>query len=709
MPFPLPRSNGLLTLNDVNAPPTPHTGLVQDLVIQPFAPAVQPAPAPGFPPPLPPQNALRPAPMIYRSIDGSGNNLLHTDYNATNTDFIRTTPAHFADGVSTPIMGANARDISNIVVAGQGATPNAEGLSGMMYAWGQFIDHDLDKMLGGTADISIATSASDIFGGAAIKLSRAAIDPATGAGTGKPALGINTITGWLDASMVYGSDATTAASLRLADGHMATSDGNNLPIVNGSFLAGDMRVAENPDLTALQVLFVREHNYQVDRLQQQHPEWTGDHLYQQAKAIVTAEIAHITYSEFLPHLLGPNLLTKYKGYNPNVNPTISEEFAGAAFRFGHSIVSAELISFAENGSELASQDLKDAFFEPANVFASTGDGADGLLRHLAADRSNALDVHIVDDMRNFLFSPGQGQDLAAINIQRGRDLGLGTLNQTREALGLAKYTSFEQLTSDATTAAALKQAYGSVDAIDLWTGGLAENHMTGAMIGETFGIIIAQQFEALRDGDRFWYENQGFDPGTLDKIENTSLSDLILRDTNTKVMQADAFVYTQRVSGVVDGIVAADLTVAMLVIGSATKDDVLIGGSNQDQLVAGAGHDRLDGGLGNDLLTGGTGPDVFVFSTKLGSNNIDQIIDFKPGRDKIELSHLIFQNLKVGPLQASAFQIGPQAQTHQAHILYDPNTGALFYDADGSGAIIGQKFALVSPGLHLTLNDFIVG
>jgi peroxidase len=709
MPKPLPRPNDLLTLNETNGPQAPHAGLAHDLVIQPLALAPQPAPAMGFPPPPAPHNNLRPAPMMYRSIDGSGNNLQHTDYNATSTDFIRTTPAHFADGVSTPIMGANARDISNIVVAGQGATPNAEGLSGMMYAWGQFIDHDLDKMLGGTADISISTSASDIFGGAAIKLSRAAIDPATGAGTSKPGAAINTVTGWLDASMVYGSDATTAASLRLADGHMATSAGNNLPIVDGSFLAGDVRVAENPDLTALQVLFVREHNFQVDRLQKQHPEWTGDHLYQQAKAIVTAEIAHITYSEFLPHLLGPDLLTKYKGYNPNVNPTISEEFAGAAFRFGHSIVSAELISFAENGSEIASQDLKDAFFEPASVFASTGDGADGLLRHLGADKSNALDVHIVDDMRNFLFSPGQGQDLAAINIQRGRDLGLGTLNQTREALGLAKYTSFEQITSDATTAAALKQAYGSVDAIDLWTGGLAENHMAGAMIGETFGIIIAQQFEALRDGDRFWYENQGFDPATLDKIENTTLSDLMLRDTNTKVMQADAFVYTQRVSGVVDGIVADDPTIAMLVIGSATKDDVLIGGSNQDQLVAGAGHDRLNGGLGNDLLTGGTGPDVFVFSTKLGPQNIDHIVDFKPGIDKIELSHLIFQAFHAGPLQAGAFQIGSQGPSHQAHIIYNENTGALVYDADGSGPAVGQQFALVTPGLHLTQNDFIVG
>ena len=103
-------------------------------------------------------------------------------------------------------------------------------------------------------------------------------------------------------------------------------------------------------------------------------------------------------------------MSDYHGYNPHVDPTITEEFAGAAYRFGHSIVSAEITAFGEQGQELAAQDLKDAFFEPASVFASTGDGADGLLRHLAADKSNALDVHIVDDLRNFLFDPGDGQD-----------------------------------------------------------------------------------------------------------------------------------------------------------------------------------------------------------------------------------------------------------------------------------------------------------
>ena len=117
--------------------------------------------------------------------------------------------------------------------------------------------------------------------------------------------------------MIYGSDAGVADSLGLADGHMKTSDGNNLPIDPAVAADGRRRAgAENPALTALQTLFVREHNYQVDQFIAQHPDWAGNHLYQEARAIVGAEIAHITYDEFLPKLLGPNFLTAYHGFDP---------------------------------------------------------------------------------------------------------------------------------------------------------------------------------------------------------------------------------------------------------------------------------------------------------------------------------------------------------------------------------------------------------
>jgi peroxidase len=569
--------------------------------------------------------------MIYRSIDGTENNLVEVDWNAAGTDFTRVGPAHFADGASVPIDGPNPRMISNVVVgAGDANVANAEGLSGMMYAWGQFIDHDLDRSDADHLthiDITIPPGDPNFAPGTVIPLTRVAIDPATGGDAQHPATAVNAITGWLDGSMVYGSDYATYASLRLDDGHMATSAGNNLPIVNGMAYAGDVRAAENPSLTALQTLFVREHNYQVDLLHQQHAGWTGDQLYDKARAIVTAEIAHITYSEFLPHLLGSGAVPAYHGYDASIDPRITEEFAGAAYRFGHSIVSAETERLGEHGEVLGpSQELKDTFFEPAADFNAYS-GADGFLRHLASDASQALDVHIVDDLRNFLADPPDVQDLAAINIARGRDLGLGSLNQTRVALGLDPYTDFNQITHDADTAAHLKAAYGTVDAIDLWTGGLAEDHVAGAMVGPTFQRIIAGQFTALRDGDRYWYENQGFDPTTLDQIQHTTLADIIERNTDTGHIQDDVFVLYERHSGTKAGISAEDPDAPQLVIGS-TGNDSLVGGPQGDVLVA---------AQGNQNLTGLGGADMFVFSQH-GINAT--ITDFRPGEDKLEFEHL---------------------------------------------------------------------
>jgi Animal haem peroxidase/RTX calcium-binding nonapeptide repeat (4 copies) len=584
-----------------------------------------------FHPTPPPHSNPQPSGVQFRSVDGSGNNLTHTDFNQAGSDFVRAGPANFADGVDAMVAAPNARMISNVVVAGNGDLANAEGLSGMMYAWGQFIDHDLNLAdEAGTTNIDIAVPAGDpnLAPGSVIPVTRVNIDPATGH-DGIPAAAVNSVTGWLDASMIYGSDPMTASSLRMADGHMKTSAGGNLPVdpQTGLFLAGDIRAQENPDLTALQTLFVREHNYQVDLLHEEHPKWTGDQLYQQAKAIVTAEIAHITYSEFLPHLLGPDTLTAYQGYDPNVDPRIMEEFAGAAYRFGHSLVSAELTKFDEQGQTLADEDLKDAFFESPAIFEANG-GADALLRHLGADESNALDVHIVDDLRNFLFDPPHVLDLAAINIQRGHDLGLGSLNQTREAFGLTAYTSFDQISSDPTTVAALEQAYNNdINSVDLWTGGLAEDHAAGAMIGETFGTIIAQQFENLRDGDRYWYENQGFDAKTLNQIENTTLSDIIARDTDTNFIQPDVFVFYDRHSGTAGGIASEEPTAPQLVIGSDGVD-TLVGGPQADILVAGAG---------KQTMTGMAGADTFVFGR---GTTYATITDFTPGVDKLQFDNV---------------------------------------------------------------------
>ena len=256
---------------------------------------------------------------VYRPIDGSNADRTKTQYNIPGSPETRIAPANYAaDTTNGLVRGPNPRDISNIVSSG----PNSEnhdptGLSAFMYVWGQFIDHDIDHTSPSDQpiDITIPKNDQDLTPGGTIPLNRFIADANTHTA-------INDITGWLDASQVYGSDSKTNSTLRLPDGHMATSADSNLPIIDGAFIGGDVRTAENPDLSAIDTLFVREHNHWVDQLTQQHPHWSGEQLFQQARAIVTAEIQNITYTEFLPKLLGQDAMPAYAGYDPNADPRI---------------------------------------------------------------------------------------------------------------------------------------------------------------------------------------------------------------------------------------------------------------------------------------------------------------------------------------------------------------------------------------------------
>ncbi len=558
----------------------------------------------------------------FRTIDGSDNNLDNPTYNSSaGSEMIRIAPANFAAGtVNTPIDGPNAREISNVVSSGpQAVEHDSTGLSAMMYVWGQFIDHDLDRTFADGAnniDIAVPSGDPDFQDGSVIPLTRFITDPTSGNT-------VNAISGWLDASMVYGSSKATAESLRLPDGHLATSEGGNLPIINGTFAAGDPRAAENPDLTAITALFFREHNYQVDQLQKEHPDWSGDQLYQTARAIVTAEIQNITFTEFLPRLIGKDAIKPYQGYDSSVDPRITVEFAEAAYRFGHSIVSGTEAKVDNRGNEVASQSLADAFFATTEQVNANG-GIDALLRGILSDETQANDVYAVDELRNLLSDPPATLDLIAVDIQRERDVGLGSLNQTREALGLPTYTDFDQITSDPTVAENLQKVFGTVDNIDLFIGGLAEEHASEAMVGSTFQAIIGQQFQNLRDGDRYWWQDQGFDQATTDKIAGTTLSDIILRNTDTNMAQPVAFVAADRHSSDTE---PEEPDGRQLVIGIDDDDAVVAGGLEDDTIVAGLGQ--------NQTLTGGGGSNVFVF---MSDGVHDTVTDFSPELDKLKFT-----------------------------------------------------------------------
>lgn len=414
---------------------------------------------------------------------------------------------------------ANPRTISNTVCRHPGGEmPNSRGLTGYAWAWGQFVDHDLDLtdtgLSAGAADIPILDP-NDPLGPRPISFTRSLVVPGTGT-AGNPRQHANVLTACLDASMVYGSDSTRAGALRtFSRGLLKTSNQDLLPFnVNGLpngggtsaefFLAGDVRVNENAVLASMHTLFVREHNRLAGVLAVVDPTADDEKLYQMARKIVCAEIQSITYREFLPALLGP--------YAPRLDlgsgrvrgePTIATEFSTALFRVGHTLLASE-IPLAENGQVYDALLLLDVFFRP-DVLSSNPTNYDRLLEGLAHQRSEEIDIKIIDDVRDFLFGPpgAGGQDLVSLNIQRGRDHGIPDYNTVRAAYGLPRKTSFSQITSNSAAAAALAEVYDSVDNVDVWVGALSEDHVSGAGVGELLAVGIAEQFTRVLESDRF--------------------------------------------------------------------------------------------------------------------------------------------------------------------------------------------------------------
>jgi peroxidase len=488
------------------------------------------------------------------AIDGSDHDPGNPAQNAAGQPLRRRFPVAYSDGVSA-MAGAlrpSARQVSNVLHAQSHLLGNDSNASDFLWQWGQFIDHDIDLTDGADpAELApIQVPSGDQWfdpaatGTVTITLNRSIHDPASGLGIANPRQQLNEITGWLDASMVYGSDVARAAALRtFADGLLATSPGDLLPFnraglpnAGGSsdqlFLAGDVRANEQIALTAVHTLFVREHNWWARQIRRDQPDLDDEQIYQRARSMVSAEIQAITYREFLPLLLGNRTLPPYRGYNPGVDARIANSFSTAAYRIGHSLLSPTLLRLGPDLQPIAQGNLalRDAFFSPQRL--SEG-GIDALLRGLATQRCQDLDVYVIDDVRNFLFgAPGNGGfDLAALNIQRGRDHGLPSYVAVRAALGLPPIHRFEDINPDRQVSDRLARAYQNPLRIDLWSGLLAEVHAQGAMVGPTLQRLLTEQFAALRDGDRYYYEAR-LAPADVEQIKVTRLADIIRRNSN---------------------------------------------------------------------------------------------------------------------------------------------------------------------------------
>ncbi|GCC26268.1 hypothetical protein chiPu_0004683 [Chiloscyllium punctatum] len=398
---------------------------------------------------------------------------------------------------------------------------------------------------------------------------------------------INALTAFIDVNEVYGSTDCLANKLRnltnelglLAVNEKYSDNGREYLPFNtissnlcGSmgescltsenstpcFLAGDVRVNEQLALLSLHTVFLREHNRLARELKRMNPHWSGDTIYHEARKILGAFQQIITYRDFLPLLIGneatQKYLPRYEAYNEFIDPGIANVVSTAAFRFGHLIIQPKLFRLNENYQEhpqFKNIELHQAFFTPWRLIKEGG--VDPLIRGLLGRpaKLQEVDKMMHDELREKLFELTSqiALDLGSLNMQRSRDHGIPGYNAWRKFCGLTQISNlnqFRQIIKNPEVARKFFQLYRTANNIDVWVGAIAEPQVTGGKVGPLLACLIGQQFKNLRDGDRFWWENDGvFSGSQRQALAKTSLSRIICDNTGIQSVPLEAFKFSQ--------------------------------------------------------------------------------------------------------------------------------------------------------------------
>ncbi|XP_063590443.1 dual oxidase-like [Penaeus indicus] len=455
-------------------------------------------------------------------------------------------------------------------------------------------------------------------------LLRTRYDMTTGFSPNNPRQQLNEITPYLDGGLVYGTSKGWADALRTfangslaPDGLLASHDelgegfpaenAQRLPLANpppptkhSSYVAqqetakvdrffklGNPRGNENPFLLTFGVVWFRWHNHVAKYLRSLHRDWSGERVFNEARKWVIATYQAVVFYDWLPKYMHTSL-PKYQGYRPTVDPQVSHIFQSAAMRFGHTLVTSGVYLREKNGKGCTSLPFEltapegssqrrvvgvrtcNSFWRSPELFTRDPYNFERFLMGLSSQSTEEEDNVIVDDLRGRVFGPLEfsRRDLMAINIQRGRDHGLPDYNTARRHFGLATLDSlsaqeYKQKTGTHVEDQVLTSLQSLYDddpsSVDIWPGGLLE---TRNGPGQLFSKVILDQFERIRDADRFWFENSKNDLFTQeerDRLGQVRILDVILSITDLEPsvdIQEDPFTAVSKGNGVGDSCTA---------------------------------------------------------------------------------------------------------------------------------------------------------
>ena len=404
---------------------------------------------------------------------------------------------------------------------------------------------------------------------------------------------------------------------------IATEYDNEL--LDRHWIAGDGRANENFGLTAVHHMFHSEHNRQIDAMKEMlinsarnvagdvdflnewlldpiaeedlagitaaDLNWNGERMFQAAKFSTEMQYQHLAFEEF-GRRVQPPIAGFIANSSAEIDGDVFAEFAHVVYRFGHSMLTENVNTISADMTEVTQNDLISAFLNPVafdNDGALTSDqAAAAIVRGVSRETGANIDEFVTSALRDNLL--GIPLDLVTLNITRGRDTGVPTLNEAREmfygATGsqflepygswadyahnlktpasiinfIASYGEHETILNattvdakrDAATSLVLGGAGAPADRLDFlhgtgawagvesginnvefWIGGLAEAIMPfGGMLGSTFGFVFQHQMENLQNGDRFYYLGRTAGMNLLAELENNAFAEIIVRNSS---------------------------------------------------------------------------------------------------------------------------------------------------------------------------------
>lgn len=556
----------------------------------------------------------------YRTISGRCNNLNNPLWGAANTALSRDLPARFQDGFSQQVPGPHPRTVSRrllndpVYIKNDPLFTEAERITGThqnihrlnMLAVGfvQFVDHDLTELdlrfdvrnILANFDMVLPSDNDPLFEAVPPPgytnvtsvarnyprrlLLKFVLFPTT---VNNVTQGVNRITSYLDLSQTYGSDDVTAFRLRSGiDGKMRLVNGlipkSTLTGVRSqcgdfggdAFGAGDSRADTTQTLVDLHHFFVYEHNRLCDKIKSENPSYDDETLYQEARRINIAQYQHIFFSEFLPILLGPEIVNlhigNYNGYNAQVDASLSHEFAITASRVvGHSIVNLPQLNLLDaNCTHVIGpgtddgyanlNDLENYYGERIScaydftLRMGIGISTRGAMIQFARDPRAQGVVFSMDNIKSKGSTPAS-LGIVTNDVLRQRQLGIPSFTQmlnhysnvnAYDAAGCQEETvdsvtrdslaCFQALTANTTLAQEMQALYGRISAVDANAGMFNERLRTSTGVSRTAAIIFAKEMKKLRDGDRFFYLNQdAYSQDEIRAIKMVKMSDIIKR------------------------------------------------------------------------------------------------------------------------------------------------------------------------------------